>query len=100
MVKSKVFIGFIVIECLVILIMLAHGQVRYHLEDREKLAAKQELVVKFGLTDFAIWTEARYTRHPSQADFFSAFQEFPGSFEHFPAGAIIAPPLLFQGEVE
>ena len=100
MLKSKVFIGFIIIECVVILAMLGHGQVRYHLEDKENLAAKRALVLKLGLTDFAIWTEARYTRHPSQADFFSAFQEFPGSFEHFPAGAIIAPPQLFQGEAE
>jgi len=82
----------------VILLMLAHGKLRYHFEDQKVLAAKQELVATLGLTDFAIWTEARYTRHPSQADFFSAFQEFPGSFEHFPAGAIIAPPLLFYGE--
>ncbi|BHH86010.1 hypothetical protein [Desulforhopalus sp. 52FAK] len=98
MLKSKVFIGFILMECLAILLMLAHGQVRYHLQDQQMLAAKQELVVKLGLTDFAIWTEARYTRHPSQADFFSAFQEFPGSFEHFPAGTIMAPPQLFQGK--
>ncbi|GAB4491274.1 MAG: hypothetical protein OHK006_25010 [Thermodesulfovibrionales bacterium] len=45
-----------------------------------------------GLTDLALWTEARYTRHPSQADFFSAFQDFPASFEHFPAGSLVAPP--------
>jgi len=100
MFKSKVFIGFILIECLAILLMLGHGQVRYYLKDQEMLAAKQELVVELCLTDFAIWTEARYTRHPSQADFFSAFQEFPGSFEHFPAGAIIAPPQLFQGDAQ
>lgn len=55
------------------------------------LAAKKELVRHLQLTDFAIWTEARYTRHPTQTDFFSPFQEFPGAPEHFPAGSIIAP---------
>jgi hypothetical protein len=45
-----------------------------------------------GLTDLAIWTEARYTRHPSQADRFAAFQDLPGAFDHFPAGSIVAPP--------
>lgn len=57
----------------------------------DERSAKQELVRHLRLTDFAIWTEARYTRHPSQADFFSPFQDFPSSFEHFPAGSIIAP---------
>lgn len=53
---------------------------------------KRALVRKLNLTDFAVWSEARYTRHPSQADRFAAFQDFPSSIEHFPAGAIIAPP--------
>ena len=49
------------------------------------------------ITDLAIWTEARYTRHPSQADFFSPFQDFPGSADHFPAGSIVAPPPHIPG---
>lgn len=98
MIKSKIFIGVIVIECLLIFSMLAHGKVRYHLQDESLLQSKQQLVSQLGLTDFAIWTEARYTRHPSQTDFFSAFQDFPGALEHFPAGAIIAPPERFYGE--
>ncbi len=50
------------------------------------------LAARFGLTDLSLWTEARYTRHPSQSDRFSAFQDFPGSFDHFPAGSIVNPP--------
>lgn len=50
------------------------------------------LVRQLGLTDLALWSEARYTRHPSLADFFTPFQEFPGSLEHFPAGSLINPP--------
>lgn len=53
---------------------------------------KKALVHRLTLTDPAIWTEARYTRHPSQADLFSPFQDAPASFDHFPAGSIIAPP--------
>ncbi len=100
MIKSKLFIAFIIIEFLAIFAMIGHGQVRYYFEYQKSLIAKRGLVSELGLTDFAIWTEARYTRHPSQADFFSAFQEFPGSFEHFPAGAIMAPPQLNQGDVK
>ncbi|TKB07344.1 hypothetical protein FCL48_17560 [Desulforhopalus sp. IMCC35007] len=80
--------------------MLIHGRIRYHSQDFHHLEAKRTLVSQLGLTDYAIWTEARYTRHPSQADFFSAFQDFPAAFEHFPAGGIIAPPQFLQGEVE
>lgn len=53
---------------------------------------KRALARRFDLTDLALWTEARYTRHPAMADRFSAFQDFPSSIEHFPAGAIIGPP--------
>lgn len=55
--------------------------------------AKQQLVSQLRLTDLALCSEARYTRHPSQADLFSAFQDYPGSFEHFPTGSIILPQL-------
>lgn len=61
-----------------------------HWREREGKALTR-LTRQLGLTDLAIWTEARYTRHPSQADFFSAFQNFPGALEHFPAGSVLAP---------
>ena len=57
----------------------------------EKFPAHRKLVKTLGLTDLAIWSEARYTRHPSQADLFTAFQDYPGAFDHFPAGSIIGP---------
>lgn len=50
------------------------------------------LVAALGLTDLAVWSEARYTRHPTQADFFAPFQDAPGAPEHFPAGSVISPP--------
>lgn len=56
-----------------------------------QIQAKKDLVRELMLTDMAIWTEARYTRHPSQAELFAPFQDFPSSIEHFPAGSIIAP---------
>ena len=56
----------------------------------------RNLVQVLVLTDLAIWTEARYTRHPSQADVFSAFQDSPAALEHFPAGALSPPPAPAQ----
>ena len=52
----------------------------------------QQLVQVFELTDLSIWTGARYTRHLSQADVFSAFQDGMGALEHFPEGTL-APPV-------
>lgn len=57
------------------------------------------LVEALMLTDLAIWTEARYTRHPSQADFFSAFQDGPGALEHFPAGTWVPAPSFPRAEI-
>jgi hypothetical protein len=50
------------------------------------------MVARLGLTDVCLFTEARYTRHPSQADLHSAFQDHPLGFEHFPSGSILPPP--------
>ena len=52
----------------------------------------RQLVKVFELTDLSIWTGARYTRHLSQADVFSAFQDSMGALEHFPAGVLASPP--------
>jgi len=54
--------------------------------------ATRALVGRLGLTDLALFTEARYTRHPSQADLHSAFQDHPLAFEHFPTGSLVPPP--------
>ncbi len=51
-----------------------------------------DLVRNLELTDLALFTEARYTRHPSQADLHSAFQDHPMALEHFPSGSLMAPP--------
>jgi hypothetical protein len=53
----------------------------------------QQLTTALGLSDLALMTEARYTRHPSQADTHAAFQDHPLAFDHFPTGSLIpAPP--------
>jgi len=54
--------------------------------------ATAALVERLGLTDLALFTEARYTRHPSQADLQSAYQDHPGALEHFPTGSLLLPP--------
>jgi hypothetical protein len=58
----------------------------------ERLARGRAMVEQLGLTDLALFTEARYTRHLTQADRFAPFQDHPGALEHFPSGALVAPP--------
>jgi hypothetical protein len=59
--------------------------------------ASGSLVRKLQLTDLCLFTEARYTRHPSMADLHSAFQDHPLALEHFPSGSLTTPP-RFGGE--
>lgn len=72
---------------------LAHGLWRGG--DVGRMETTRALVESVGLTDLALFTEARYARHRSQADLHSAFQDGPLSFEHFPTGTLIAPPRNF-----
>jgi len=61
------------------------------------LLSKQELVGELGLTDLCLFTEARYTRHLSQADLHTPFQDHPMSFDHFPSGSLVSPPNVVRG---
>ena len=86
---------------LLLLAVLAAGVVliltffsRSTVENEAKRQANRELVSQYGLTDLALFTEARYTRHPSQADLHAAFQDHPGALEHFPTGSLRTPRAL------
>lgn len=57
------------------------------------LAGEAGLAARLGLTDLCLFTEARYSRHLSQADLHSALQDHPLAFEHFPSGSLTAPRL-------
>jgi hypothetical protein len=61
----------------------------------QMIAERSALVAALDLTDLALFTEARYTRHPSQADLHSAFQDHPMALEHFPTGSLVPvqPPM-------
>lgn len=77
-------------------VMVIHAGVRRHL-DIPLLNQRAEIVRVLGLTDLCLFTEARYTRHPSMADMGTPFQDHPMALEHFPSGAIMpVPPHLIQ----
>jgi len=60
-----------------------------------RLAETAALVRAAGLTDLALFTEARYTRNPAMADLHTAFQDNPMAFEHFPSGTFAPRPASF-----
>ncbi|MDQ7787416.1 MAG: hypothetical protein RDU01_07390 [Thermodesulfovibrionales bacterium] len=76
---------------MLLLLMTVHAafSVRHAMPN---IQAKARMVRGLHLTDLSLFTDARYTRHPSMADLHTAFQDHPMSFEHFPSGAIVFPP--------
>lgn len=62
-------------------------------EGADAVRLRRELVGQLDLTDLALFTEARYTRHPSQADLHSPFQDHPLALEHFPTGSLVPAPV-------
>lgn len=56
------------------------------------LSRLEVLTGALGLTDLAVSTEARYTRHPAVSDPIAPFMDHPGAIEHFPTGAFWLPP--------
>lgn len=72
-------------------LLAAHA--RWRLEEaRPGRAEGAAMVERLGLTDLCLFTDARYGRHPSQADRHAPFQDHPMALEHFPSGTIIRPP--------
>ncbi len=93
--KSSVFLLFLAASFAILSLMFAHALVREH----SSLASLQEqanLVRKLDLTDLCLFTEASYTRHLSQADLHTPFQDGPVSLEHFPSGSLTKPPEVLR----
>ena len=89
--RSDVFFAFALAAGLALAAALAIGQMeRQRMEPA--LRAQASLVRRLGITDLCLFTEARYTRHPSQADRFAALQDHPLSLEHFPSGSLVPAP--------
>ncbi len=89
--RSGILLLFLSVSTLLLLLTIVDAA---NQRERASLALKQrtELVGDLGLTDLALFTEARYTRHLSQSDLHTAFQDHPMAMEHFPSGSILPPP--------
>ena len=81
------------IICHLLLLAVAglHASIRHAAAWSER-AGNRLLVRSLQLTDLCLFTEARYTRHPTMADRHAAFQEYPSAMDHFPSGSLLPPP--------
>lgn len=89
--KSNLFFLYLTINLILLCLMFVHASLKRN-ADARFIEEKAEMVRRNGLTDLCLFTEASYTRHLSQADLHTAFQDSPMSFEHFPSGSLAAPP--------
>jgi hypothetical protein len=89
--KSTVFLSFTAALIMLIMVMLLHTRLS-QMASGPELLERARLVKTLRLTDLCLFTEARYTRHPSMADRFAPFQDHPTALEHFPSGSLITPP--------
>jgi len=89
--KSTVFSLFTLGNVILLALLLWSGRYRSG-EAGAMQEASRILVEKLQLTDLCLFTEARYTRHPSMADLHSAFQDHPLALDHFPSGSLTTPP--------
>mgnify|MGYP006954413653 CR=1 FL=1 len=85
---------FSLLLCLLLIldgVLFIDGRNRRKGEDTT-LAQLEVATSGLGLTDLAVATEARYTRHPAISDSMAPFMDHPGAIEHFPTGAFWLPP--------
>ncbi len=93
--KSGLCLYLVLAATLLLGLMFTHAHLK-QLSDAPAIARVAAVVGGLELTDLALFTEARYTRHPSQTDLYSAFQDHPASLEHFPLGSLAGPPAALR----
>src|SRR5512137_147967 len=93
--KSNFFFLYLAINLILLCLMFVHASFRKN-EEVRFIKEKAEMVRALELTDLCLFTEANYTRHLSQADLHTPFQDSPMSLEHFPSGSLVMPPAVIR----
>jgi len=89
--KSTIYLIYIAVNVAIVVLLFIHASFQERANDLS-LGERADLLKKVQLTDLCLFTEASYTRHPSQADLHTPFQDSPMSLEHFPSGSLVPPP--------
>ena len=93
--KSNCFLLYLAGNVLLLLFLFAHAFYQ-EIHAGPILKANSELVARLELSDLCLFTEASYTRHLTQTDFDTPFQDCPICLEHFPSGSILMPPEMLK----
>jgi hypothetical protein len=88
--KSSLFLLYFLINAFFLAALAAHA---YYGQETASVSLneKKALVRDLELTDLGLCTEASYTRHLTQADWHTPFQDHPFALEHFPSGSFLPP---------
>ncbi len=89
--KSNVLLIYIAFLLGLFVLMFVHAFL-LQMENKPFLLEKREIVKRLELTDLCLFTDARYTRHPSMADLNTPFQDYPMAFDYFPSGSLLTVP--------
>ncbi len=89
--KSNLFFLYLAVSLILLCLMFVHASFKREAA-RESMNEKGDIIRALELTDLCLFTEASYTRHLSQADLHTPFQDSPMSLEHFPSGSLATPP--------
>jgi hypothetical protein len=89
--KSSLFFIFVGLGAAAFFFMAGHSYYE-NLKARVAWREKARMVERLELTDLCLFTDARYSRHPSMADRHTPFQDSPMAMEHFPSGTVVLPP--------
>ena len=90
--KSTLYLFFLTINGVILGFFLLVHPILTAENHNLRIVEEKRLVQALGITDLCLFTEARYTRHPTQTDLHSAFQDHPLSLDHFPSGSLVSPP--------
>jgi len=93
--KSTLFFLYLAFNLLVLVVLFGHVLHRQR-TSLPSLHEKAQMVRTLRLSDLCLFTEASYTRHLTQADLHTPFQDSPMSLEHFPSGSLFPPPGMIK----
>lgn len=95
--KSHVFLVIVAVELLMMVLVPLYS-LYVQRSVPAALAECTALVRGLGLTDLCLFSEASYTRNPTQTDLHTPFQDHPLSIEHFPSGSLLPPPAMLHSK--
>ncbi|MGC8495383.1 MAG: hypothetical protein ACP5SH_27020 [Syntrophobacteraceae bacterium] len=93
--KSNWFLLYLTGNVVLLLFLFAHAFYQ-EIHAGPILSANSELVARLDLSDLCLFTDASYTRHLTQTDLDTPFQDCPFCLEHFPSGSLLMPPEMLK----